>query len=450
MRGPGLRRMGFRWPPVRSDAARVRRELRRRWLLSRRWLVETTQELGVGGLRHGLARTLGERRFVLAVSQDDYLTIGGGTQLYLLRERSFLAEEGIAYLHLWPMGRGEGYGASLDGHYLGSYALAEVGLALDGLGERACVAVNLHHLLGSDLGSMGAFLAGVPAGRIRFFLHDYHSMCTNYNLTLGGSFCGAPPVGSRVCAACSHGTQRRSHVEGMGALLAKVAGSQRLEVIAPSEVTATLWAQHYPEHASRVRVVPHLELAPDPAPARLDSQPLARPRLAFVGTAAPMKGLNEWIALASSPDVRHRFDLFHFGMCRGECPPGVEHVDAFYGPGDYDAMIRALVRSRVDLAFLWSVWPETFSFTCFEAIAAGAFVITGGDSGNIAAQVRRTGRGAVFADLESARRFLLDPGEVERARVEMRRGRLRSSWVRTLSRELAASDSADGIGVERR
>ena len=50
-------------------------------------------------------------------------------------------------------------------------------------------------------------------------------------------------------------------------------------------------------------------------------------------------------------------------------------------------MREALVELGVDVAILWSLCRETFSFTAHEAAAAGVAVLTGPDSGNIAAFV---------------------------------------------------------------
>ena len=50
----------------------------------------------------------------------------------------------------------------------------------------------------------------------------------------------------------------------------------------------------------------------------------------------------------------------------------------------------------VDAALIWPLCRETFSFTAYEAAAAGAAVITGPDSGNVAAFARAEGHGVVL------------------------------------------------------
>ena len=61
-------------------------------------------------------------------------------------------------------------------------------------------------------------------------------------------------------------------------------------------------------------------------------------------------------------------------------------------------MREALDAARVDVAVLWSLCRETFSFAAYEAAAAGAAILTGPDSGNIAAFTQAGGHGLVLPD----------------------------------------------------
>ena len=46
-------------------------------------------------------------------------------------------------------------------------------------------------------------------------------------------------------------------------------------------------------------------------------------------------------------------------------------------------MVDSLQLHQIDAVLLWSEVAETFSFTLHEALAAGAFIITNPNSGNI-------------------------------------------------------------------
>ena len=81
------------------------------------------------------------------------------------------------------------------------------------------------------------------------------------------------------------------------------------------------------------------------------------------------------------------------------------------------AMRQALLDLDVDAAMVWSLCLETFSFAAYEAAAAGAAVITGPDSGNVAAFVRDTGHGLVLDD-EHSLETLFESGAI----LELGRG----------------------------
>ena len=81
-------------------------------------------------------------------------------------------------------------------------------------------------------------------------------------------------------------------------------------------------------------------------------------------------------------------------------------------------MVRALASQNIDVAILWSVWPETFSFTAHEALAAGTVIVTSEDSGNSADRVRRFDRGIVF-ESEAAAISAFQADDIE----ELARGR---------------------------
>jgi hypothetical protein len=66
------------------------------------------------------------------------------------------------------------------------------------------------------------------------------------------------------------------------------------------------------------------------------------------------------------------------------------------------AMVEALKDNKIDVAFLWSLCPETFSFTLYESLAAGCFAVTNKDSGNIQSYLKQnTKRGLVLENEES-------------------------------------------------
>jgi hypothetical protein len=94
-------------------------------------------------------------------------------------------------------------------------------------------------------------------------------------------------------------------------------------------------------------------------------------------------------------DPRYRF--VRLGSAAAPGAPA-DHIEVSVTADNPHAMREALDSARVDVAILWSLCRETFSFAAYEAAAAGAAILTGPDSGNIAAFTRTGGHGLVLAD----------------------------------------------------
>ena len=87
------------------------------------------------------------------------------------------------------------------------------------------------------------------------------------------------------------------------------------------------------------------------------------------------------------------------------------------------AMQDAIAEHSADVVLIWPLCRETFSFTAYEAVAAGAAVVTGPDSGNVAAFVESSGHGRVLAD-EAALGEALESGAIADLARAVRRPRL--------------------------
>ena len=70
-----------------------------------------------------------------------------------------------------------------------------------------------------------------------------------------------------------------------------------------------------------------------------------------------------------------------------------------------DEMIDRIEELEIDVAIVWSLWPETFCIAAYEAVAAGAMVVTPSYSGNVARMVAETGKGIVLRDERELMQF---------------------------------------------
>ena len=351
-------------------------------------------------------------------SHDDYTANTGGVQLCLQREGARIAALGRDHLHLypakpWPVVRVRtepGHlGALLNGKAVGVYAPKTIAAVL----AKAAGAVKagrrsfaVHSLLGHNAGETADILAaaGLKAGY--FWLHDFASLCAGFHLLRNDvEDCSAPPPESAACGICVYGTWRARHAAEHERLFERLS----LTVVAPAQTTLDLWKASSALPAAGEVVLPHAQLVErGPAPATPAERPL---RVAYAGMPAAHKGWEIFRALAErfADDPRYRF--IHLG---GRAPVGspLEFHKVTVTDDRPRAMQAAIETHEVDAVVIWPLCRETFSFVAYEAVAAGAAIIAGPDSGNVAAFTEAGGHGLVMTD-EDALAVAFESGEVE-------------------------------------
>ncbi|MBW8812027.1 MAG: hypothetical protein JF588_01260 [Caulobacterales bacterium] len=345
----------------------------------------------------------GLRRLHVTFSHDDFTHHMGGLQASLRREAQRLAELGRDHLHLhpakpWPVVRtaaepGE-LGVVWNGAPAGVFApatvIAALGAACGGDGGGRSFAI--HSLLGHEPDETANILAAAGLRAGVFWLHDFASLCAGFHLLRDDvEDCGAPPPGSAACQVCVYGPGRARHLAAHGRLFERL----ELTVAAPSQSTLDLWRRASDLPAARTVVLPHAILAarPEAAPAPAADRPF---RIAYAGLPVAHKGWPIFRALAGRFAFDARYEFRHFGLRRDSAlPVAFERVG---GEAGGPTMAEALAAAEIDAVLVWPLCRETFSFVAYEAVAAGCAVITGPDSGNVAAFVTEQDRGAVLAD----------------------------------------------------
>jgi GT2 family glycosyltransferase len=254
-------------------------------------------------------------------------------------------------------------------------------------------AAELHHLLGHDhsiVGLLGDL--GIPYD---VWVHDYAWFCARLSFVSGdGRFCGeAEPV---VCKACIAAW-----------------GSEILETIAPAALRhrsaailrgARAVIVPSPDVAGRVRrhvpgllpVVRPWEADPPPPPPPRPRAGSGLRRVAVIGAIGVDKGFNVLLACARDAALRRlNLEFVVVGFTENDealLDTQRVFITGMFAPGEAVALIRA---QAADLAFLPSIWPETWCYALSDAWAGGlpAAVF---DIGTPPARVRAARRGWVL------------------------------------------------------
>ncbi len=245
--------------------------------------------------------------------------------------------------------------------------------------------VELHHRRGhhTDVATLATLLR-VPLDVV---VHDYAAFCQRIALVGPAQrYCGEPDVAGCESCVAAQGSLLEEAIS-VPALLQRSArdfGDAR-RVIAPSDDAARRIGRHFP--GIRPAVVPWDTVPPptDPAPPGM--------RIAIVGAIGIEKGYD--VLLACVADARARglgleFVIVGTTIDDGRLmDAGPAWVTARYAEADGVALIRA---QGAALAFLPSIWPETWCYALSTAWAAGLDVAAF-DLGAPAARIRSAGRG---------------------------------------------------------
>lgn len=404
--------LGFRYEIIKHLAALDKRVAAVARASSRLKLGKTADlAAALAGAKTGLAK------LHITFSHDDFTRNTGGVQLCLQRESARIAATGGDHLHLypakaWPVVRIAGeagqLGVVFNGQAVGVFAPGTVATTLRkavGTTKPRRRSFAIHSLLGHTADQTADILAAAGLTTGFFWLHDFASLCAGYHLLRNDvEDCAAPPPQSAACGICVYGPWRARHLAEHERLFERLA----LTVVSPSQPTLELWRRSWKFADKGEVILPHATLVErGPASVSTAKRPL---RIAFAGMPVPHKGwpIFHDLVLRFADDPRYEF--LHLG---GRTPGGLPL--AFHKIVVTDqtprAMQEAIERLEIDVVLLWPLCRETFSFTAYEAVAAGAAVIAGPDSGNVAAFVHLGGHGLVMAD-EDALGLAFESGDV--------------------------------------
>ena len=368
------------------------------------------------------------RNYVLSVSPANYLVALGGTEKVLHEEQVELKKRNISYIQVYPYDLYDKcvekkhfdqlVGVNVDSVPVGNFTIVQIGLILQLLNlsqTTNAVAIHIHHLKGLSILGVKCLINTVQAHKLRFFLHDYYTICPQFNLLKDDKvYCGGPPVDSKDCRECKWGEKRSSHFS----MVKTVLNSVKTDFVIPSRIAATIWSRSFPEHVNNIQVVPHqifrkINENRTICLKRLNDSDY-RPKIAYVGYESVNKGWETWRDITSKRSIKTQYELFHLGASSMRMP-GVNNIPVSFLDEGPDAMVKALRKHQIDIAFLWSICPETYSFTLHEAFAANCFVVTNSLSGNIAAQIKGSSRGIVFRDEAEMLQFFNEMPKVKEA-----------------------------------
>lgn len=407
----GRHELGFRWDVLASlktvaDQIAEYKSHRVPVVSSSRTLLQSKLELALAKY---------PSKLVLSFSHDDYTGHVGGVQLLLRRELELLRAHGYLQIHFYPVhplpfldtsGDPVQLGVLLDGTLVGVFDPQDINACLAGAEITAHkVQFVIHNLLGHNMDQALTILSSTGAKEGFFWIHDFAALYNNYKLLRNDvEYSGVPRPGTPAWDLCEFARANFSH----RAEFAKLFRTFSVDLLSPSASALAIWQEsgvHVPRSS---HVVPHVAFQEiDTAQEESEEGPL---RVGFIGYPVDHKGWSVFEELVLKLAGDPRYEFHHLGSGRRGGLPVIYHK-VVSNQKEPDLMRKATAATRLDVALIWSIWPETFCLTAYEAFAGGAAIVTNPSAGNVVDMVNSIGDGVVLKD-EAALFAAFESGEI--------------------------------------
>ena len=325
----------------------------------------------------------------------------GGVRRHVAERAAALRAEGLRPIVIWPVASRDGKGHDCvlgDGPEGGTPNLrfsipTELDLLTTVLTADNPVRAEVHHLIGHDHRLLDLFrLLAIP---YTIVIHDYSWFCPRINL-IGGTrrYCGEPDLAD--CEACIADTGPKNEEDTAPGRLRERSETEMKrasDVIVSSEDVAARMKRHFPSVRTRIVEWEDDSVLPPPNPSPVAADGIRR--VCILGAIGIEKGYDILLACARDAVKRKLKLRFHlvghsYDDTRLLATGGI-HITGEYREHEAAALIR---EQQAQLAWLPSLWPETWCYTLTQAWQAGLNMLVF-DIGTPADRVRRTGRGWV-------------------------------------------------------
>lgn len=244
---------------------------------------------------------------------------------------------------------------------------------------------------------------------IYYFVHDYAMICYNHTLMRNNKeFCGTEPISLKKCKNC------RFYLEG---LVNKKWHNQFVErykniiYLFPSTIVKDIWESTF-HVKNELRIVPNTKFGSQ-MQNYLSKTQNKKIRIAFIGYGRVEKGWHTWKKICQKYSDMYDLYVLGDGVCEGK----VKTIPVSVAKNGPNAMIETIRSNNIDIAFLWSTRPETYSYTFFESYVSGCYILSCKESGNISNMIDKYNCGNVFKNEQELFEFL-DCEKIVREYVE--------------------------------
>jgi glycosyltransferase involved in cell wall biosynthesis len=304
---------------------------------------------------------------------------GGGTERHVSELARALQSQGIRPVLVRPGGRRNILWEERDGLWQVAWrqATAPGRKAIESVLARIS---PVHALVYHMMGIPDELIEVMASAGLRYdwTILDYHAICPRAHLNRkDGSYCGEPDTAG--CRACLdqlgdyHGRPVAEPITTWRVRFARHLGGAR-RVFAPSEDVRNRLARYFPGLPVLLR--PLFEDSPQAGILAARWRPGETVRVAVVGNILPIKGSQRLLACARNARIRALPLEFHVvGSTDRDAVFARQGNVRITGPYREGEVFERLAAARCHLAFLPSIWPETYMYTLSITMAAGLYSV---------------------------------------------------------------------------
>lgn len=230
--------------------------------------------------------------------------------------------------------------------------------------------IHIHSLVGFPI-SFYSSLITLPAKnrpRIIVSIHDYHWICPKVDLMPNNdTFCDIPVKSKCISCARLYQTESPYFVEDYYEKILTIADKR----IVPSKDTQRRFENYFP--ALNFDVVPHQKFSVEKVENAQNVGNDGVIRIGILGAVGVNKGfwVIERLAKYLKKNGINDIQLFVIGYSVNDSILKKQGVTITGGYSSFSWILDFIKKNSIDLIFLPSICPETFSYTCSEALLLG-------------------------------------------------------------------------------
>ena len=313
------------------------------------------------------------KKSVIIFTHDNFLYDIGGTGKYIYNEVCLLNQNSINVLVVYPV--------KIVNQIYFNVILNEsiflTQISLPGLlsflklcnSRLKLISYNIHHFYHYKVSHISDILSTIKEKKIILLLHDIFFINPQEFFN----------INPHLDSTTFH-DKKKNLDKNLTVVINKLFSASKY-IIFPSYFLKALFIKYHKTYKSKLIVEDHLSLEFYKKRASHNNERL---RIAYLGYQAGFKGYDVFNSLAQTKSVRDKYYFYAFGNSpQNNVLNNIINVKLGFIREVNAKITTLLLNNKIDIVILWSLLPESYSYTLHEAYSAGIPIITNTISGNI-------------------------------------------------------------------